>query len=157
MKSKKGVLGTLVTAGIGIVILAVVAVLGITMLLSMGSAVSDCQSPLSYNSTSKVCWREYCPTGTVLNTSYSDYSATPCENQTRNITCCPASQNYSIQTESGSASIATQSANYGGSYLGNDSGGLLTYLPVIIPAIAVISILGLLFGIWKFGGKNQAM
>jgi len=91
LKSRKGVMGTLVTAGIGIVVLAVVAVLGITMLTNMGNSI-----------------------GGVANTS----------------------------------------AVYAAGYIGSSSGGLLTYLPVIIPAIAVIGILTMLFGIWKFGGNT---
>jgi len=91
-KNKKGVMASLVGMAVGIVVLTVVAVLGITMLTQMGNSI-----------------------GGTANTS----------------------------------------AVYAAGYIGSTtSGGLLTYLPVIIPAVVIIGILGLLFGLWKFGGQS---
>ena len=125
IKSKKGVMGTLVTAGLGIVVLAVVAVLGVVMLSNMGSSLASCGTigggASTYNTTTGYCCNA---SGTCLASS---------------------------------ASLASQASFYAEGKLGSESGGLLTYLPIIIPAIAVIGILTMLFGIWKFGGKNDGM
>ena len=127
-KTKKGIMGTLVTAGLGIVVLSVVAVLGIVMLGNMGASISKCEDLTWANSK-------------IDSATY---------NQTTGY-CCNATKCVDA------ASTGAKSSFYASGYVGSNSGGLLTYLPVIIPAIAVIGILSMLFGIWKFGGKSQGM
>ena len=142
MKNKKAMIGSLIGLGIGIFVIAVIMTIGIVVMGNFASSQASCSTGLAYNETLDTCYREYCKSGTILNTSYSLYSDTPCQNLTSNITCCPQSQNFTISTEASTAAIGAQSAHYAAVKMGNGTGGFLTWLPVIIPAIIGIGIIG---------------
>lgn len=55
-------------------------------------------------------------------------------------------------TQSGTGGVASTSAYYGQARLGNGTGGLLTWLPIVIPAILGIAIIGYFM---LLGGRKQ--
>ena len=123
--NKRGIMDQLVGLAVGVVVLTVVAVLGITMLANISGSLG-------------------CSGVVGLNGEATTYNQTTglCHNVTT------AAVTYS-------ATLGGRSGHYAEGYLGSSTGGLLTYLPVIIPAVVIISILGLLFGLWKFGNTGS--
>jgi len=108
MKSKKAVVSEMVGIGIGIIILATIAVIGMAVLGNIADSQSSCKTGYAWNATLGKCSNTSDGTGTAAT-----------------------------------ASFAATSAFYGAGYLGSTtSGGLLTWLPVIIPAVIGIAIIG---------------
>jgi len=114
MKNKKAMIGSLISLGIGIMVIAVIVTIGIVVLGNFADSQSACTCSGKYNPTTGVC-----------------------DNTTSGITSTCAANLTTWEP-----SIGTRSAFYAEGKLGNSTGGLLTWLPVIIPAIIGIGIIG---------------
>lgn len=151
MNKKAQLMFSVVGLALGIVILATIATIGIVVLGNFASSQAAC--PAFVQDSSRTTTYEPI-TGTCLSGAYCTTvgggAATLNTSLTLGVqTCYNASANYTsgegvanIFNDTLSASLGAQSAYYAEGTLSNNSGGLLTWLPVIIPAIIGIGILG---------------
>ena len=107
----------MVGMAVGIVILAVAAVIGAVVLQTMAGSVG-CPALYELNTTANTC-------NEIANDSSAELTL----------------------------NTAGTSAIYSVGYLGSSTGGLLTWLPVIIPAIIGIAIIGY-FLVLRRGGRG---
>jgi len=105
---KKAMIGSLISLGIGILVIAVITTIGIVVLGNFASSQSNCANVI--------------PSGAFNATTGYCCNATTCTTST--------------------GGVSSESAFYAQGKLGNGTGGLLTWLPVIIPAIIGIGIIG---------------
>lgn len=113
----------MIPLAMGIVTIAVVAALGIVVLMNMATSQSGCPTGFALNQTPGATWYGYC-------TNISNASGTQ------------AGFSYIV------ASISGQSGLYAAGYVGSTTtGGMLTWLPVIIPAVIGLAIIGYFLGI----------
>jgi len=149
MKSKKAVIENLVGLGIGITVIAFVIVIGIVILSNFADSQSSCAAytndatkTKTFNVSSGKCYSGiYCNTvgGGVATLNTSDNK---CLNATYNYTSGDGVR-AAYNDNNTNPSYAAQSAYYGEEKLSNNTGGFLTWIPIVIPAVIGIAIIGL--------------
>jgi hypothetical protein len=101
--------------GYGVIAFAILIAIGIVVLGTFGSTVASCPTGYTYNANA---------TGYVMGTN----------------TCCNSTASACTGGNATTASTATQQLNTINGYLGTGSGGLASFVPLVI-----IIVIGLLF------------
>lgn len=103
--------------GYGVIALAVVIGIGVVILGTLGSNIAECPTGYTYNQ----------------NASGYVFSAN---------TCCANANTTCTGNNASAASSATQNVNTLTGYLGTSSGGLATWIPIVIVLVIGMMFLG---------------
>ena len=147
MKNKKAMIGNMISLAIGIILIAVITTIGIVVLGNFATSQAACQvfaqdssKTTTFNATTGTCDSGYYCTTVGGGAATFNASNGYCQNATANLTSGNGVANPF--SDSFTASIGARSAYYAEGKLGNGTGGLLTWLPVLIPALIGIGIIG---------------